>query len=434
MEGFSSTHAEARSKFRAAALRAGAVVKKLAYDDETASAPFPRERLFVDVALWGCAVGEARCLLVHSSGVHGVEGFSGSAIQVDALRRLADSPPRANGLAVALIHGVNAHGMREGRRWTAAGVDLNRNFLVGATSHASLRDESDDSLYRLVAPFVNPEAPTEAFPNTEFYAAVAYNVLRYGYGALKQAIAGGQRAAASAGHADRGRGGPWSWRCKHFRGQLSRRCFRAQPVVSPPSHRYTFPGGLFFGGHALEPAYCVVVEELRSWRCAALEKACHIDVHTGLGPRGHDTLISATGADNVVTEMLACGSATAGKKVEGWDAGETSYRTTGDFVGNALDVILAGAPPQTAPRRAALVQEFGTEPALQVLAALRAEATLMRSCAARGEAPPPQSHPLRRRVRDAFYPEHDDFWKRDVLKRGAALFDAALRWLDEAPS
>ncbi|KAJ1444898.1 hypothetical protein M885DRAFT_551623 [Pelagophyceae sp. CCMP2097] len=389
MEGFSSTHAEARSKFRAAALRAGAVVKKLAYDDETASAPFPRERLFVDVALWGCAVGEARCLLVHSSGVHGVEGFSGSAIQVDALRRLADSPPRANGLAVALIHGVNAHGMREGRRWTAAGVDLNRNFLVGATSHASLRDESDDSLYRLVAPFVNPEAPTEAFPNTEFYAAVAYNVLRYGYGALKQAIAGGQ---------------------------------------------YTFPGGLFFGGHALEPAYCVVVEELRSWRCAALEKACHIDVHTGLGPRGHDTLISATGADNVVTEMLACGSATAGKKVEGWDAGETSYRTTGDFVGNALDVILAGAPPQTAPRRAALVQEFGTEPALQVLAALRAEATLMRSCAARGEAPPPQSHPLRRRVRDAFYPEHDDFWKRDVLKRGAALFDAALRWLDEAPS
>ena len=50
-------------------------------------------------------------LLVHVSGTHGAEGYSGSAVQLALLRRWAADPAaRPAGVRVALVHALNPFG------------------------------------------------------------------------------------------------------------------------------------------------------------------------------------------------------------------------------------------------------------------------------------------------------------------------------------
>ena len=64
--------------------------------------------------------------LIVSSGLHGVEGPFGSAVQVAALPHLAAL--HESGMRVVLIHALNPYGFAWGRRVDAANVDLNRAF------------------------------------------------------------------------------------------------------------------------------------------------------------------------------------------------------------------------------------------------------------------------------------------------------------------
>lgn len=83
------------------------------------------QRLTIDVAHLG-TTRPARALLV-LSGVHGVEGFIGSALQCDLVGRLDPGALPAN-LAVVLVHAVNPWGMAWWRRQNEHNVDLNRNW------------------------------------------------------------------------------------------------------------------------------------------------------------------------------------------------------------------------------------------------------------------------------------------------------------------
>ena len=124
-----------------------------------------RPPLTIDVAVLGDAAS-APAVFLHTSGTHGVEGFAGSAIQVAYLR--SGRPPPAN-VALVLVHGVNAHGFAEGRRWTERGVDLNRNFIgprqggtIDGTSTPLTFDSLADlpyELYYTASPIVNLQRP-----------------------------------------------------------------------------------------------------------------------------------------------------------------------------------------------------------------------------------------------------------------------------------
>lgn len=63
------------------------------------------------------------------SGVHGVEGFIGSELQSDLIRRLAGSELLAPDFGILLIHAVNPWGMEWWRRQNESNVDLNRNWM-----------------------------------------------------------------------------------------------------------------------------------------------------------------------------------------------------------------------------------------------------------------------------------------------------------------
>src|ERR1700739_3656646 len=117
---FSRSYAEARQKFLNAASRLGLQAESHVLPIPGASG----ETLAMDVVLQGPA--DASNMLVVISGVHGVEGFSGSAVQTGMLQ--LDVSQRADALrdtAVLYVHAINPFGFSHLRRVTQENVDLN---------------------------------------------------------------------------------------------------------------------------------------------------------------------------------------------------------------------------------------------------------------------------------------------------------------------
>ena len=82
------------------------------------------DNLYID-ALW-IGKSDSNKLYMSTSGIHGVEGFAGSAIQLSILDKLNSIPDKT---ALAFIHILNPWGMSWIRRENESNVDLNRNFL-----------------------------------------------------------------------------------------------------------------------------------------------------------------------------------------------------------------------------------------------------------------------------------------------------------------
>jgi hypothetical protein len=73
---------------------------------------------------------DARKLVVAIGGTHGIEGFAGSAVQIDHLHLLASGIiTLPAGTALLLIHALTPWGYAWQRRCDADGVDLNRNIV-----------------------------------------------------------------------------------------------------------------------------------------------------------------------------------------------------------------------------------------------------------------------------------------------------------------
>lgn len=300
---FSPDYAAARERFRSAAARARARLETLAYE---ASGP-QGEPLATDIA-WLGAGSPARVLL-HLSGVHGVEAFAGSAVQLAALAEPLRPPP---GCALVLVHVVNPWGMAWLRRTNANNVDLNRNCLAPA----ELR-QGAPPLYRRIEPLLNP-SPSAA--SKHFLPHLLLAALRYGLRALIQAVAEGQ---------------------------------------------YEYPEGLFYGGAALEPEPRALLE----WLGRALAPARYVlalDLHTGLGRWRGDLLVTEPGAH--ATPVHALGEALGRELLEPSvePGARRPYRIRG-ALGTALARELSPA------RVDYVLQEIGTYRALTVLAALREE-------------------------------------------------------------
>lgn len=164
-------------------------------------------------------------VLVYTSGLHGIEGYAGSAVQ---RRLLALGEDRA----VLWLHALNPWGMASFRRVNESNVDLNRNFLPEGSPYAA-----DDAAYAALDALLNPKGP----PGLDlFLPQAAYHLLRHGMGALRNAVARGQ---------------------------------------------YSFPEGIFFGGQKPEATTTEVTRFLPA-RLVGKRRVVHVDLHTARGPRG----------------------------------------------------------------------------------------------------------------------------------------------------
>lgn len=344
---FSPNYAVARDRFRALVSEKGGRCESLLLE---AKGPND-EPLNIDIGWFGAE--RPRNVLLHSSGLHGIEGFAGSAIQLAAIASDQFSPP--DGDAVIWVHALNPFGMSWHRRVNESNVDLNRNFLEPGVPYEGVSDG-----YKTMHTILNPASP----PRFDlFLLRSVVKIIRYGFNTLKQAVTEGQ---------------------------------------------YAYPKGLFFGGEKLEDGPRLYSEWIAN-NLAGAERVLAIDIHTGLGKSGEDTLLVEAGLKDPLYLALA---EAFGDRVTPWDAGNSvAYQIKGGYP-DALPRILRDTKVEF------ITQEFGTIPALKVLFALREE----NRCHHYGGGA--LTHPAKQLIMDAFCPGNDE-WRRAILKRGRELLIGA---------
>ena len=260
---FSADYFAAREEFRRVANERNAVLSSYALPGHP--------DLTIDVAFLGDANANQATLV--SSGLHGVEGFFGSAVQLAWLDQVSEIRDR-----VVLIHSVNPYGFANVRRCNENNVDLNRNFCRdGEFAGVSQAYADLDS-------FLNPKTPPSRWE--PFKLKAAFLIARMGMQAIKQAVAAGQ---------------------------------------------YEYPSGLFFGGKGRCASTRIVSEQIRSWIGNA-KRSIHLDLHSGLGRSGDCTLLldAPEEHDWFATHFAdcCCESPKAGER--------TAYSATGAMGGRLL--------------------------------------------------------------------------------------------------
>lgn len=181
-----------------------------------------------------------------------------------------------------------------------------------------------------------------------------------------------------------------------------------QAAISRGQHE--FPEGMFFGGTAPTWSNQTVRGVLRAHGRDA-RRLAWIDLHTGLGPQGVGERIFACRDD---AEALVRARAWWGQGVTSiYDGSSTSAFLTG-LMWTAVYDECPGA------QYTGIALEYGTQPMAEVMAALRGDHWLH----LHPEAPPELAHPIRQRMRDAFYTD-TDAWKTQIVEQAReALFQA----------
>ncbi|KAL3923644.1 MAG: hypothetical protein SGILL_001542 [Bacillariaceae sp.] len=347
--------------------------------------------------------------IVHSSGLHGVEGYAGSAIQLALLLQEGFLPvlqkDPQDRPTIVLLHAVNPVGMSQYRRCNENNVDLNRNSIPDFDTFLEERDPNVAN-YESFRSFLSPtddDAVTAVIP-TPWYAKVGIwltllpKLVEHGFVALKRAMVAGQ---------------------------------------------YHHPRGIFFGGRELQPSI-VKLQQFMNSRPELFRDApsmIWIDVHTGLGPFGEDSVhyhqtmpsgrplpatVPTTAAD-MKEQVFSMAHSVVGSMAEQ----ETSEAFKGyDLSKGMLTEFLAESYNGTG---LFLVQEFGTLPAILVGRALILDNMLYQQQDAIKEqdAIPAATFTAEDGsyrspwLRDAFYPQ-STLWRASIVKRGVALMTQAV--------
>jgi hypothetical protein len=310
---------------------------------------------------------QPRRLYVAVSGIHGIEGYAGSAILRGSLASVLPGLDLESS-GILLVHALNPTGMYHRSRVNEHNVDLNRNFAVG---DASLY-ESDSDDYELIASILQPVGPCvdSAADRVRFLAAVGRAILRHGFAPLRQATLAGQ---------------------------------------------YAMPNGLFYGGSAAQ------VETRFFQRCFEMASRGYpevllTDLHTGYGRREQVSSLFAR-ADSLEFQALAGEGA---PDVRGRDQ---AYAARGDLVAfcqrtakrHTPDVIFNG-----------VVVELGTT-GLGMASQLGDLYTLIRENQLRhyGSATPGAALRIARAFGELFNPS-DPGWRKQVIVASLAHIQRLL--------
>ncbi len=219
---FSADYFMAQDRFLAACDRLGFERRSLLVD-----APSPTAApLAIDVAI--CGARQPTSAIVVSSGIHGVEGFFGSAVQLAFLEKLSPDWRPPEGAAIVLLHALNPFGFAWQRRFNEENIDLNRNFLLPEQTYSGAPPLSD--LFRQAL-----QAAPGAFGFQN--ARMAKLAWRYGVRSFWETLPVGQ---------------------------------------------YDHPDWLFFGGRAPSQS-SLLLDPLLPSLLGQCQEVVHLDLHTGLG-------------------------------------------------------------------------------------------------------------------------------------------------------
>lgn len=204
--------------------------RKLALQTEQVDAP--RDLRVTSAEFPG---GSGRMLLL-SCGIHGIEGYAGSAVIRHLLASVLERVPSS--VTIWLVHALNPFGFAEYLRVNAANVDLNRNCQVPGDALFS----TDSAAYQALAPLLSPNARASlgGLRSARFYSQLLAARARHGEATVRQASLSGQ---------------------------------------------YCDPDGVFYGGDRVQPEIAFFQRQFE--RLAAQHsEVLVIDLHTAYGERG----------------------------------------------------------------------------------------------------------------------------------------------------
>jgi hypothetical protein len=298
---------------------------------------------------------QPRRLYVAVSGIHGIEGYAGSAILRGLLASILPGLDFES-TGILLVHALNPTGMYHRRRVNEHNVDLNRNFAVDGALY-----RSDSSAYQQVAAFLQPASPCadSAGDRARFLVAVAAAIVRHGFAPLRQATLAGQ---------------------------------------------YASPGGLFYGGSAAE-LETRFFQECFETAIRGYSEILLTDLHTGYGRREQVSSLFARADSPEFQAVAAHGTL----EVRGRDQ---AYSARGDLVAFCQSAAKRHAPDGIFN---GVVVELGTT-GLGIASQLRDLYTLVRENQLRhhGSATPAAALRIARAFGELFNPS-DAGWRTQAV-------------------
>lgn len=324
--------------------------------------------LFIDSIFIPSTSGKKDRLLIVTSGVHGIEGFVGSALQ-SAMLRENFWGERDEDLNVLIVHAVNPYGFKHERRVSAANVDLNRNF---DTTKELFKVKNEG--YAKIRELFNPTEPatTGFFHRLGFYFKAVYAIYQHSMAVLRAAILSGQ---------------------------------------------YEFADSIFFGGKDFEPQKAIL-EGILTKYALGYAHVLMIDLHTGYGARGQLHLFAdkTPEMDGPYIEKIF-----AGQKLD-YGQQKDFYQVTGSMVSYAAKFFTGKA------RFAPMVFEFGTLDSQKTLGSIDSlyRMTLENQLAHHQANSPEDAKQIRDLFREMFYPSSVE-WRQSALKQFKTSLSLALQ-------
>lgn len=413
-------------------------------------------------------------IVVHISGTHGIEGYAGSAIQIGYLQHLITVQEQRrlqkqsnvelpltcsnnnndddNTVTVILIHAFNPYGMKHYRRVNEHNIDLNRNGLVGQEEWDQVVHGNHYNTQNYTTIVANQLLTKPSSSTTNMFMVRLYivyerylyswirmtlAVFQYGIPTIKAALVGGQ---------------------------------------------YHMSDGLFYGGgtgstssstsnassnaNTNEPSLIIVRQWMEQFlherrrrgnsssnkvdSTDSINPECitWIDVHTGLGPMGVDTLLFGNTIETIpdpndvqkwfrnslLSSSTASSSSTITDDIDTAKAVQQGYERV---VGYTMDYYYSTVFPKsqfTNSYNLFFVQEFGTVPSILTGNALVVEHEIY-NYMSNSSSHQTQNDTVKQYVStkyskdvlgSAFYPQRTE-WRVNVLQRGILVLQRAIQ-------
>ncbi|KAG8341834.1 hypothetical protein TRVL_07339 [Trypanosoma vivax] len=351
---FSQTFQGAREKFVNAAQKAKAelqrhVIVQWEGVDYTMDTAFIRGK-------------NAKRLLIHLSGSDGVGGFSSSAIQTKLLSEWNAS--RADGPSVLFLHAVNPYGMAFYQIGNENNVELHRNYLSPEDWKAVHLEQSrntdiEDALKLLYL----PQAP-RVIDRYLLFFRFAKVFFTHGWSIFWKMVEKGQRRDAV---------------------------------------------GVFYGGQEEQRSISVLREVPRQYTTGGVEAFVFIDVRTGSGTVGRETIFTSTAQDETLAKSIF--TSTVVLRPNGGANASSMGRI------RPVDILSTG-------NHSLLVEEVFSTTNLPFMI----RSALLSNGALRHAKGSYVHMMMQQWMRDAHAPQTINY-KKDVLRRGEETFNAAWNHL-----
>ena len=306
-------------------------------------------------------------LMVINSGTHGIEGFVGSAVQLMLMSEFF-KPEMFSDVGLLLVHGMNAWGFKNERRFTENNVDLNRNYSLDKSLFQT-RNDGFVALYDMLTP--RGELNMRSLKNQFFMLAAIKQIAQKGMPALLQAFAQGQ---------------------------------------------YQFREGIYFGGYDFEQQVTIMSEVLEL-KAAEYQTILNLDLHTGFGERGKLHLFPNPVEDPVLRAKME--TVFDGYQID-WGDSDDFYTVHGQFV----EFIGALLPDKTS---IPMLLEFGTLNASKTVGSVKsAHITIAENQGFHyGYKSEKDSLKARAGYYEMFYPPSEK-WRTNALNISLEMFESIM--------